>query len=322
MATIGIALSTCTVPGCPKSTRLDGPIIEVGMGIHGEAGREQIPFPEINAADTIANILLDSIIGNNEKAILPHLITSENDNLVLLVNNLGGTPLIELYIVARCIILQMKLRGKKVVRIFIGAFMTAFEMAGVSLTIMRVNDKLLEYIDDDVDVSTWIKAMNIESFESLHDRQIIYSTDNYSSLKIQGEFRCNRAIKVIKTITEKIIEIEPELTQYDMICGDGDCGVVMRAGAQAILKHFLNVYKNKTNDNIDTDIEVDAAEFCDDLAGIIGGVMGGTSGALLEIMLRAMAGYFSNKIEVTENIEVYSCLILNPFICIILILLI
>ena len=106
--------------------------------------------------------------------------------------------------------------------------------------------------------------------------------DNDSSIFISGGKECKSIIPIIQAICNKIISIEPELTQMDSICGDGDCGIVMKAGAEGILSDINNY-------NIE-----DSAILCAAIADTISKSMGGTSGALLELALRAMAVQLSN----------------------------
>jgi hypothetical protein len=93
-------------------------------------------------------------------------------------------------------------------------------------------------------------------------------------------------IRIIRNICISLSskEVEDLLTQYDGICGDGDCGIVISKGALAVLQRVEN--NEYTH----------CAELCDDLANTISESMGGTSGALLEIMLRAMVAYFTNEV--------------------------
>eukprot|EP01041_Mallomonas_annulata_P001980 gene1980-3853_t len=321
ISTVGIALTTCTVPGCPPSTRLQGPLFEVGMGIHGEPGREQRALPESDTADTIAKIMVDVILENTDCNISTSTSTSSSSNfnsqdpLVLLINNLGSTPIIELYIVARRIVTYIQEKQGIIVRIYIGSFMTAFEMCGISLSIMRTkaHDKLLlERLDANTTAQAWIHTTEINPQETLHEREISYSLDNYANKVISGGFKCHKSLVIIQAIVLRIIAIEPELTQYDMICGDGDCGLVMRAGAQKILEYLSQILvttvdptpSEETLPDIPSSVSspsstaalppavpvpVDTATLCDKLADAVGSAMGGTSGALLEIMLRAMA---------------------------------
>jgi len=297
IATIGVAFSTCTVPGCPPSTRLDGPLFEVGMGIHGEPGREKRVLPEANTADTVADLMVEAVVAADVDTPPPvpdgmsSVVTdghpSKESSIVLLVNNLGATPMIELYVVVRGIVNSLHKHGyKNIVRILVGPFMTAFDMAGVSLSLMRVDAQVLIRLDAPTTAPAWQHATAINPEESLADREISYSMDAYAGNLIKGGFVCGKAIDVVRAVVERIIAIEPQLTEYDMICGDGDCGIVMKAGAEKVLEYIGSLAGVR---------DIDSAILCDALANAVSAAMGGTSGALLEIMLRAMASSLINE---------------------------
>jgi triose/dihydroxyacetone kinase / FAD-AMP lyase (cyclizing) len=152
IGTLGVALSTCTVPGTPASTRLSQQpgLIEVGMGIHGEPGREQMVLPETGAADCIANILVSGIL--TRLALLRELAApaasapvpepaAANKPVVVMLNNLGGLPVIEMQIVMRSVMLALRAGGYTPVRAYSGAFMTSLEMCGVSLSLFLLDQE-------------------------------------------------------------------------------------------------------------------------------------------------------------------------------------
>ena len=276
LGTMGVALSPCIVPGSNHETdRLTGEEVEVGMGIHGEPGRQTISIPKPNAADQLSDIMLESIIGQTNNN--GRLKVNNGDNVAVMVNNLGATPLIEMFIVARRIIDRLKSRSITPVRVYVGNYMTSLEMAGVSITIMKVIDNDLMRLDTLTTAPGWIQGTPLEDLD-ISTSTIDY-TDNSSTSSISGGRDCSNSIILLKNICEKLISLEPELTQYDSIAGDGDCGLVMKAGAEGILKD-MSIHEANT---------VDSAKFCAGIADSISKYMGGTSGALLELALRAMA---------------------------------
>src|SRR5205085_411617 len=120
--TMGVALTPCTVPaaGKPGFTLGEGEI-ELGLGIHGEPG---VCRAALEPADALVDRLLGAILAGQSW-----------DRVVLLVNNLGGTPAMELAIVARHAIAVLEGRGLVVERVLVGTFLSALEMAGVSLSV-------------------------------------------------------------------------------------------------------------------------------------------------------------------------------------------
>ena len=130
--TMGVALSACTVPhaGTP-SFDLEDNEIEIGIGIHGEPGRHKIPLEN---ADTITDMLLEPVLSD--------LGIAAGDKVLLFVNGMGGTPLSELYIVYRRAARVIADRGAMVERSLVGNYVTALEMQGCSISVLRLDDEL------------------------------------------------------------------------------------------------------------------------------------------------------------------------------------
>ena len=130
--TMGVALSACTVPhaGSP-SFDLAEDEIEIGIGIHGEPGRHKIPLEN---ADAITDMLLEPVLAD--------LGIAAGDKVLLFVNGMGGTPLSELYIVYRRAARVIAGRGATVERNLVGNYITALEMQGCSISVLRLDDEL------------------------------------------------------------------------------------------------------------------------------------------------------------------------------------
>ncbi|HEY1730486.1 MAG TPA: dihydroxyacetone kinase subunit DhaK [Terriglobales bacterium] len=138
---MGMALSACTVPHAGKpSFELPDDEIELGIGIHGEPGRRRV---KIASADEVTEMLMEPIVTD-----LPF---KKGDDVLLFVNGMGGTPLVELYIIYRKAAQIAKERGLNVVRNLVGSYITSLEMAGTSITLLRMNDQLCKLWDAPVD---------------------------------------------------------------------------------------------------------------------------------------------------------------------------
>ena len=138
---MGMALTPCTVPHAGKpSFELPEDEIELGIGIHGEPGRRRV---KLASADEITEMLMEPIVGD-----LPF---KKGDEVLLFVNGMGGTPLIELYIVYRKAAQIARQQGLKVVRNLVGCYITSLEMAGTSITLLKMNDQLCKLWDAPVD---------------------------------------------------------------------------------------------------------------------------------------------------------------------------
>jgi len=134
---MGMALTSCTVPHAGKPTfDLPEDEMEIGIGIHGEPGRTRM---KIKPADEITEMLLTPIIED-----LPY---KAGDEVLLFVNSMGGTPLIELYILYRKAVEILEAKGIKVTRNLIGPYITSLEMAGASITLLKMDDDLTKLWD-------------------------------------------------------------------------------------------------------------------------------------------------------------------------------
>ena len=134
---MGMALTSCTVPHVGKPTfDLPEDEMEIGIGIHGEPGRSRM---KLQPADKITEMLLNPIVDD-----LPF---KAGDNVLLFVNGMGGTPLIELYIVYRAAVKLLQAKGINVTRKLIGPYITSLEMAGTSLTLLKLDDDLTRLWD-------------------------------------------------------------------------------------------------------------------------------------------------------------------------------
>ncbi len=130
--TMGVALTACTPPakGSPLF-ELGADEIEMGIGIHGEPGRERA---KLTNADAIVDQLLDAVVTD-----LPY---ESGDGVALMINGLGGTPISELYILFRRAHQQLAERGITVRRSYVNEYCTSLDMAGASLTLVRLDDEI------------------------------------------------------------------------------------------------------------------------------------------------------------------------------------
>jgi phosphoenolpyruvate---glycerone phosphotransferase subunit DhaK len=127
---MGVALTSCTVPAAGKPTfDIGDDEMEMGVGIHGEPGRRRV---KIKAADAIAEEMMSAIIGD---------LGAKSGNALLLVNGFGGSPLMELYLVYRAARNLAERHGLTVARSLVGNYVTSLDMAGCSLTVSLLDDE-------------------------------------------------------------------------------------------------------------------------------------------------------------------------------------
>jgi phosphoenolpyruvate---glycerone phosphotransferase subunit DhaK len=134
---MGMALTSCAVPAAGKPTfDLPETEMEIGIGIHGEPGRQRLPLAP---ARRVAEYLLDPVLGDLDFA--------GSDGVIAFVNGMGGTPLIELYLMYHEVVTILDKAGVRVARSLVGSYITSLEMAGCSVTLLRVDDELLRLWD-------------------------------------------------------------------------------------------------------------------------------------------------------------------------------
>jgi dihydroxyacetone kinase-like protein len=134
--TMGIALSSCTPPakGSPLF-QIGEDEMEVGIGIHGEPGRRRA---KLVAANEVVSLLLE--------AVAPDLPFGAGDRVALMINGLGGTPISELYLLYGIAHRQLAAQGIQVARSYVGEYCTSLEMAGASLTLVKLDDELMSLL--------------------------------------------------------------------------------------------------------------------------------------------------------------------------------
>ncbi len=139
-ASMGVALTSCTVPAAGKPTfQIGANEMEVGVGIHGEPGRRRVPLAS-------ANDIASELTG----AIIKDLALKPGQEVILLVNGFGGTPLMELYLMVNATRKVLADAGVKAVRYLTGSYVTSLEMAGCSITVTVVDSKTLSLWDSPV----------------------------------------------------------------------------------------------------------------------------------------------------------------------------
>jgi dihydroxyacetone kinase-like protein len=134
---MGMALTSCTVPAAGKPTfELGEDEMEIGIGIHGEPGRTRM---KLAPADQVAEMLMTPI--------LEDLPFRSGDRVLAFVNGMGGTPLIELYVVYNAVNQILKGKGITIARNLVGSYITSLEMAGCSISLLRLDDEMIRFWD-------------------------------------------------------------------------------------------------------------------------------------------------------------------------------
>ncbi len=219
LGTMGVALGACTVPAVGRPGFELGPTeMELGLGIHGEQGVERTA---LLPADAVVERLLGTILADLE---LPR-----GASVALLVNGLGGTTGMELAVVARHALAVLRERGLQVERGWMGDFLTALEMPGCSVSILKVDPARLALLDAPAESSAWRAGSRIARARKVVPAVIVPSPP----AKPPGPY-AERLKSAALAVASALEAAEPLLTDLDSKAGDGDLGLSMTRGAEAI----------------------------------------------------------------------------------------
>lgn len=273
VGTMGVALSVCTLPGQVTSDRLGPGKMELGLGIHGEPGAA---VTDLLSVDMVVSHVLKQIL-SLETNYVP--ITRGN-RVVLMINGLGATPLMELMIAAGKAVPRLQLEhGLAVDKVYTGSFMTSLDMSGFSISIMKADQAILLRLDATTKAPYWPVGVD----GNRPPAQIPVPVPPSHSLK--GEESLSRPQQLcqegyileaaIEAAANAVIKLKDSLNEWDSKVGDGDCGLTMFRGAMAILEDMKYYPLN------------DVAETVNEIGSSIRRVMGGTSGILYVIFCKA-----------------------------------
>ena len=213
IASLGLSLDTCTVPGSPKENRIDPGMAELGLGIHGEPGVEKVSY---STADDAMNLVVDRLEPHTGKG-----------PLVALLNNLGGCTNIEMSILAEAL---MRSRIGERIQGLIGpaSLMTSLDMKGFSVSLLASQEKDLEALRYPVSPQAW------PAYRAIGRAEII---DLPAGLRPHKPEPSNnaKAQALIETCCEVLINAEAELNALDAKSGDGDTGSTVTSAAKSLL---------------------------------------------------------------------------------------
>lgn len=220
LGTMGVALGACTVPtaGKPGFTLGDSEI-ELGLGIHGEAGVRRGP---LQPADELVAEILQAIVSDRSLV--------RGDRAALLVNGLGATPPMELSIVARAALADLAGRGIAVERAWAGNFLTALDMPGCSLSLLKLDDERIALLDAPTQAPAWPGGGRIVPKRRIRapEPAPVARDDTPPSPLAPALQEAGRVV------ADALVRAEPHLTDLDSRAGDGDLGASMVRAAEAI----------------------------------------------------------------------------------------
>ncbi|THY78860.1 dihydroxyacetone kinase [Aureobasidium pullulans] len=305
IVSIGSSLSHVHVPGRKVTEAGEDELtfeeVEIGMGIHNEAGSERT---KADLPDLVEQMLAHMLDEEDEER--GFLKVSSEDETVVLINNLGGVSVLEMGGIATEVLDQLKkYHNIRPVRVLVGTFMTSLNGIGFSISLLKLQDtaldkSMLELLDAPSEVTGWATPVPTATWENKStaaDRRQTAMADGDKDKPSNLTLNTAESKKVLKTGLDRVIVAEPDVTHYDTIVGDGDCGIGLKRGAESVLQLIAS--------DLDTQ---DAVIFMDRIISTIETSMDGTSGAIYAIFLNALAAGLrsqspeSGKKEVTTQV--------------------
>nr|XP_004667737.2 triokinase/FMN cyclase [Jaculus jaculus]XP_045007755.1 triokinase/FMN cyclase [Jaculus jaculus] len=272
MGTVGVSLSSCSVPGSKPTFELAADEVELGLGIHGEAGVQRVKMAPV---DQIVTLMLDHMTNASNAS---HVPVKTGSSVVLVVNNLGGLSFLELGIIADATVRTLEGRGVKVARALVGTFMSALEMAGVSLTLLLVDEPLLKLIDAETTAAAWPNVAKVSVTGRKRSREAPKEPQEAPGAAAAGGVASQRMVLVLERICTTLLGLEEHLNALDRAAGDGDCGTTHSRAARAI-QGWLK----------ESPPPASPAQVLSRLSVLLLEKMGGSSGALYGLFLTAAA---------------------------------
>nr|CAG4718054.1 unnamed protein product [Naegleria fowleri] len=244
---IGVGLNSITLPGHSEplyDLKDTDAVYELGLGIHGEKGVSRLEYPNVKPATEISQIMLKQLIPLD--TMLSTTVSHEKKKCALMINNLGSTTLLEIYNIVKIVVTMLQQCNFVLERIYVGTFMTALDMHGISLTLLNLgatgNEKILQFLDWKTDSIFWPDSFKLISLEdSIEMRHVSYLTVDSQCDAFKGE-TCNVSESEHVETFGKLLEIicnhiESRYQYYnslDSAVGDGDFG----DSAKRAVKHI------------------------------------------------------------------------------------
>lgn len=236
LVSVGASLEHVHVPGRKVDTEasLAADEVELGMGIHNEpgSGREKVELPDL------VTKMLQQLLDANDKDRA--FVNVSSKQVILMINNLGGVSVLEMGGITAEVASQLESKYNiRPVRVLSGTYMTSLNGLGFSISLLNVvapdfdAPSMIELLDAPSEVVGWSAPIKTSTWEAKNtstrtDR--VSATEDIKSSDLKTD--ASSAQSALKNALQKVIDAEPEVTRYDTVVGDGDCGIGLKRGAE------------------------------------------------------------------------------------------
>lgn len=290
---LGFAFSSCTVPAKGTPTfEIAEDEMEFGVGIHGEPG---IKREQIATADELAERIINSILKDMK------IDGTNNEEVALLINGFGGTPLQELYLFNNSVTAELAKRNINICRTFVGNYMTSIDMQGASVSLMKLDGQLKELLSEKCDapsfkVSGPVDAIEYAALQESDDaeNEVAFEVETSEKFACINNEKVNldNMIYIVDKMSEVIIKNEVPFCELDSHAGDGDFGMSVAKGFKQLKREWKQILleEHKT-----------IGEFLNACSLLIMEYCGGASGPIWGSAFRAAGKQVSEKTELTVS---------------------
>ncbi|MBB3126747.1 dihydroxyacetone kinase [Paenibacillus rhizosphaerae] len=285
---IGFALTSCTVPAKGSPTfEIGDQEMEYGVGIHGEPG---IRREKLITADELASRMVAEL--------LQSLRVSESapTEVAVLVNGFGGTPLQELYLLNYAVIRELASRNVTVYKVFVGNYMTSIDMAGASLSIMKLNPQLKQLLSKECDTPALTVRGPFEPVLYEPDEETVLQPASFGAVTEEAhgvihdnQLTLDNLIYLVDRMSGVIIENEIPFCELDAHAGDGDFGMSVAKGFKQLKAEWAELISQTQG----------IGGFLDACSLIIMEHCGGASGPIWGSAFRAAGKFAGNRSELS-----------------------
>lgn len=291
---IGFAFSSCTVPAKGTPTfQLAEDEMEYGVGIHGEPG---IQREKIATADQLAKRMADTLLEELQ------IDEGFSDEVAVLVNGFGATPLQELYLFNNSVLKVLTQKNINVSRVFVGNYMTSIDMEGASLSILKMDEEMKKYLTAPSDAPAFKVSGNEEDtkYEVLtddsqdEDGKVSYAveTEELYAVIQDEKISLKNMIYLVDKMSEVIIENEIPFCELDSHAGDGDFGMSVAKGFKQLKREWKGIVAEHAGS---------IGQFLEECSLVIMEHCGGASGPIWGSAFRAAGKCAGNKAELSAE---------------------
>ncbi|RXG61062.1 Triokinase/FMN cyclase [Armadillidium vulgare] len=259
----------------------------LGLGVHGEAGVKNV---EMMSCKETVQLMINHMMDKESES---RIDLNHGEEIILLINNLGGTTNLEIGIITNDVVKELTGRGFKIMKIFTGAFVTSQEMAGFFITILKStrslykgNVDLIPLLEMTTETPVFVGSGRYNDDDPTPNMELFESIESAPEMRKIPEIdprEGNLLKQCVITSCQTLISIKEKLNEYDRGSGDGDCGSTHSRGASAILQD-LQLF----------DFQYPADIF-QRLAIICGEAMGGSSGGMYSVLFDGISRKLSRK---------------------------